>query len=309
VAREVLVVDVKDVGGKPCVIRKSGGVACQAKFGGLLADRVGFEGATSFVSGSPLCAAMKDGSVVCEDGSRPPKRVPPPNLAITKRCRGPGDGVCLRSDLRPLTNVVERIENCALTAEGEVLCWGPNTEGQVGDGTHMPRGLATPVLGLPPAAHIVEWGGARCALLRDGTPRCWGPFPPESWEEREGREEDDDGKEYLKKRKAAQAKGALYIISEGMEGNAHYARPVELPGSPKNLREIYAPDCTLTRDGRARCRGLVVDHAVSLRPLEESACAITEGGTAVCSNPNTNGKGAPTQETLRELVSDARRSL
>jgi len=68
---------------------------------------------------------------------------------------------------------------CALQADGTVRCWGDNTFGQLGDGTNVGRltpGL--PVAGLVNAVAIAAGGtlgsAHTCALLGDGTVKCWG---------------------------------------------------------------------------------------------------------------------------------------
>jgi len=68
---------------------------------------------------------------------------------------------------------------CALTNAGAVLCWGFNFDGQVGDGTEDNiRIVPTKVVGLEDGVDAVSVGGGfrghACALLADGTLRCWG---------------------------------------------------------------------------------------------------------------------------------------
>src|SRR5580698_4374373 len=41
--------------------------------------------------------------------------------------------------------------SCALVSDGTVRCWGANHEGQLGDGTRLPRRLPVSVLGLTDA--------------------------------------------------------------------------------------------------------------------------------------------------------------
>ena len=66
--------------------------------------------------------------------------------------------------------------SCAILDDGSLQCWGANTYGQVGDGTHRNSRL-TPV--------SVDTGGVKvravsacarhtCALLHDGKILCWG---------------------------------------------------------------------------------------------------------------------------------------
>lgn len=58
---------------------------------------------------------------------------------------------------------------------GAALCWGENSEGQLGDGTTTRRLEPTQVIGL--TAGVSSMGLARwrsCAVLVDGSARCWG---------------------------------------------------------------------------------------------------------------------------------------
>jgi len=65
--------------------------------------------------------------------------------------------------------------SCALTAAGEVMCWGWNAYGQLGNGTV--EGSAWPVLvsGLAGTTSAISAGSAHtCALDAAGGARCWG---------------------------------------------------------------------------------------------------------------------------------------
>ncbi len=67
---------------------------------------------------------------------------------------------------------------CVLRTGGQVACWGRNLYGQLG----VPSGVGTrtipvEVAGLPgPAKAIATGYGFSCALLADGTIRCWGDY-------------------------------------------------------------------------------------------------------------------------------------
>ena len=63
---------------------------------------------------------------------------------------------------------------CALLSDTTVKCWGPNSRGQLGDGTHTWRLTAVAVRGLSGATAVSAGGQSSCALLADGTVRCWG---------------------------------------------------------------------------------------------------------------------------------------
>jgi alpha-tubulin suppressor-like RCC1 family protein len=68
---------------------------------------------------------------------------------------------------------------CAVLSSGAVECWGSNVEGELGNGTIAsgdPGGSPVPtrVSGLTQATAVALGGGYACALLLDGTIRCWG---------------------------------------------------------------------------------------------------------------------------------------
>ncbi len=64
---------------------------------------------------------------------------------------------------------------CARRSGGGVLCWGDNTNGQIGDRTTVAaRPTPTPPAGLGTATSVTAGRQHSCAQLPDGTVRCWG---------------------------------------------------------------------------------------------------------------------------------------
>ncbi|MBK6536199.1 MAG: hypothetical protein IPF99_43700 [Deltaproteobacteria bacterium] len=63
---------------------------------------------------------------------------------------------------------------CVRTATGQVLCWGGNYVGQLGDGTQDSRPTPTPVVGLADAVEITAGSGHTCARSTSGQVLCWG---------------------------------------------------------------------------------------------------------------------------------------
>ncbi len=65
---------------------------------------------------------------------------------------------------------------CALLGNGTVRCWGYNNGGQLGNGTMSTEPTPSPVAvsGLTNAATISAGWHHTCAVLWDGTARCWG---------------------------------------------------------------------------------------------------------------------------------------
>ena len=70
--------------------------------------------------------------------------------------------------------------SCALLADGNVTCWGDGSNGELGYGNLQNVGdLSTPrtagKVALGGSAKLVAAGGSHsCAILQDGTVRCWG---------------------------------------------------------------------------------------------------------------------------------------
>ena len=65
---------------------------------------------------------------------------------------------------------------CALLSNGTMRCWGENIEGQLGNGTATNPGTAQPVTvsGISGATAVTTGAYHTCALLANGTLRCWG---------------------------------------------------------------------------------------------------------------------------------------
>lgn len=72
---------------------------------------------------------------------------------------------------------------CAVLRDGTVRCWGSDSAGQLGYGSppeaigdnETPASVATVALGTDRTAHAIAAGNDHtCALLDDGTVRCWG---------------------------------------------------------------------------------------------------------------------------------------
>lgn len=90
-----------------------------------------------------------------------------------------GAGVC-RSPEDIIRVAAGEYYTCALRASGEVLCWGDNTYGQLGDGTLEGHLTPRPVVGLGDAVQIEGQGSslngdeAICARRASGKLACWG---------------------------------------------------------------------------------------------------------------------------------------
>ena len=67
---------------------------------------------------------------------------------------------------------------CALLSEGTVRCWGRNGSGELGVGDCPPASpIALPVVGLTAVKALSAGPFHACALLNNGTVKCWGEVP------------------------------------------------------------------------------------------------------------------------------------
>jgi alpha-tubulin suppressor-like RCC1 family protein len=66
--------------------------------------------------------------------------------------------------------------SCGLQADGEVFCWGLNTQGQSGNGVPGGTGSNVPrvIIGGALFSSISAGGNHTCGINKDGTTMCWG---------------------------------------------------------------------------------------------------------------------------------------
>jgi alpha-tubulin suppressor-like RCC1 family protein len=237
------VVQIAINNGHGCVLRHSGSVLCwglnrsaQVSGDGVATDvneKVavvpGLSDVTQIATGVlNACALTKDGSVHCwgandsaqasADGHASPASAPDVSVTAvaqlagakqveagyrfacavtgtgTVTCWGTNHGAPVTGDgkdsdaVLPLTDIpglaavkqlgVGSEHACALLNDGSVKCWGRNDTGQCsGDGAMVVGNAAvTVVAGLSDVIQISvgQMSGQSCALLKDGTVRCWG---------------------------------------------------------------------------------------------------------------------------------------
>ncbi len=198
-----------------------------------------------------------------------------------------------------LTSVVAivagTLHTCALLADGTARCWGENSHGSVGDGTNSPNSgqpLPTAVTGLTNALAIAAGADHTCALIADGTARCWGS-------NRSGQ------------------------LGDGTTGNGTSNSDRLLPTAVTGLTNAVAiaagadHTCALIADGTARCWGsnrsgqlgdgttgngsrnsdrplptavTGLTNAVAIVAGSDHTCALLADGTARCWGNNPSGQ-------------------
>lgn len=97
-------------------------------------------------------------------------------------CWGTGVTAATTATPQPVPGISDAVELdggqgfvCARRVDGRVACWGAsNTFGQLGDGTTTPSFTPVDVVGITGAVQVVAGFNHACAVLADGTARCWG---------------------------------------------------------------------------------------------------------------------------------------
>jgi alpha-tubulin suppressor-like RCC1 family protein len=128
-----------------------------------ITDAAGVKG-----GGFHTCAVLQEGTVQCwgeneigqlGDGTRRRSTTPVQVVGIA-------NAVAVTAGWR---------HSCGLLVDGTVRCWGDNEFGQLGNGTTTSSSTPVQVTGITDAVAVsASWWHHSCALLEDGTVRCWG---------------------------------------------------------------------------------------------------------------------------------------
>ncbi len=165
---------------------------------------------------------------------------------------------------------------CALLVDGSVWCWGRQEHGQLGNGHRAREPVPRPVAvsGLANVVQVTAGENHSCALLRDGTARCWG------WNEMGQLGIGTEGNQAVPMAVqgltgavriaagyhhtcALQGDGALWCWGEnytcqlgagGMTGNTRPVR-IEAPGPVVEVGAGANHTCVRTTQGTVRCWG------------------------------------------------------
>ena len=203
------------------------------------------------------------------------------------------DTVVFRPPLPPAIADIVQVaagtsHTCALTEQGTVKCWGDNSYGQLGDGAPLPgpgsaatgTDLPHDVPGIDGAVAVTAGEFHSCALLGDGSVRCWGYG----------------------------GRGEL-----GTGDTASSSTPVAVVGidDATDISQGAAHTCVLITGGTAKCwgynfwgslgdgsntnRSLAVDvvglsDAISIHAGGDSTCALGADGAPRCWGQNQAGQ-------------------
>jgi cysteine-rich repeat protein len=129
--------------------------------------------------GAHTCALLREGFVRCWGANDQGQLGLGTNADMT--ANHPYQNGVVKLGAAATAVVAGRAHTCALMTDGTVRCWGANNAGQLGLGNTMNVGdneapdaqHATAMLGMP-AIYIGAGGDVTCAVMMDGTLRCWG---------------------------------------------------------------------------------------------------------------------------------------
>ncbi|MGE0789345.1 MAG: RCC1 domain-containing protein [Sandaracinaceae bacterium] len=177
----LMVIDLDGGYAHACAVLSDGRVRCWGQsFAGQLGDGSYAErsapvpardvtGAVRVGAGrAHTCALLRDGGVMCWGGNDHGQ------LGAARRGRDVGIGPVHVAGLRGATGLAVGDDHaCAIDARGNVLCWGRNNLGQIGDGSREPRDTPVRIAGVR-ASYLGAGADSTCAVLTDGRVACWG---------------------------------------------------------------------------------------------------------------------------------------
>ena len=77
---------------------------------------------------------------------------------------------------------VGRYHSCGLSVDGQLMCWGQNAYGELGDGGISPRSIPAPVVGGRTYIAVSAAWSHTCAIAQAGDISCWGDNPYGKWD-------------------------------------------------------------------------------------------------------------------------------
>lgn len=192
-----------------------------------------------------ICALISDGRVYCWGAGL---------------LGNGGDSAAASATPVEVTGIADAIQitagvatTCALLADHTIRCWGDDDFGQISaDGTTSTGNLEpVPVGGLTSVSEVVSMNWNVCALLANGSVRCWGSS------DGSGAGSAIAAKTMPSLTGATQLGGQFCaVLADGTVKcwTGASGTPTEQSGLPANITQV-TNNCALSRDGSVRCWG------------------------------------------------------
>jgi alpha-tubulin suppressor-like RCC1 family protein len=174
-----------------CVVDDAGALWCSGHVRGLLgADGPGridgiADAKAVAIGDAHACVLQTDGRILCF-GRWDAAEALGPRARVVEGETSTGRGAGFIELERPEQLVAGSAHNCALEGQGRVMCWGQNTQGQLGDPTvgaevDSNRGVPRRVASMPFVQSIHAEQNTTCAVTDVGELFCWGEgFGPQA---------------------------------------------------------------------------------------------------------------------------------
>lgn len=160
-----------DEAGPTCALSQAGSVKCLVGIGGSAQPISGFTSIQALaVGGLHVCGLTTTSGVKCW-GSNTHGELGNGTTA-RRRSTVAVDVLGLEQGVRAIA--AGKDHTCALTADGQVKCWGSNAHGQLGDGSIIDQNIPVTVKGLTNVTAIAAGAWHTCALTATGGVKCWG---------------------------------------------------------------------------------------------------------------------------------------
>jgi len=177
---------------------------------------------------------------------------------------------------------------CGLTAGGAAYCWGRDYDGELGDGSFIPRSVPVAVAGGLSFTAVSSGVQHTCGITTDGAAYCWGA----SWSGQLGNGTDSSttGGSWTGSSVPVAVAGGLHfsVLSTG----AYYACGLTGSGAVycwgNNERGQLGDGSTTSRSVPVQVAGGLTFTAVSAGGWY--ACGLTAGGVAYCWGDNRAGQ-------------------
>jgi RHS repeat-associated protein/uncharacterized repeat protein (TIGR01451 family) len=161
----------------------------------------------------------------------------------------------------PTTVTAGKYHTCALTTGGAAMCWGKNSNGQLGDGTTTQRTPPANVNGLTSGVSAIAAGVSHTCALMTGGVKCWG----------------------------LNSTGQL-----GDNSTTQRTTPVDVSGLTSGVAAITTGDyhtCALTTSGGVKCwgdnsNGQLGDNSTTQRTAPVDVSGLTSGVAAISAGGN-----------------------